>query len=104
MKMTRHNEHTPGPWRVQPQPDLSPEVCAGPLSLATVWTDELPPSESGANASLIAAAPELLEALVVLERDVRFLVEDMDLPKSALDRPSMVAARAAIAEAQEVSR
>lgn len=56
--------HTPGPWamnpvlaRVDAMPSLLP-VCQ------LLWpTDERPEAETEANARLIAAAPELLEAL-----------------------------------------
>lgn len=69
--------HTPGPWRVD-------ETVA--LGAYGVWTDgecmrqvcrvyngvddSLPRQERDANARLIAAAPELLEALQVLWKEV----------------------------------
>ncbi|GFM73801.1 hypothetical protein PSCICL_47930 [Pseudomonas cichorii] len=81
--MTKH-KHTPGPWRHE-GPDyfhdfniLSP--CDS-LAVAAVVSNmrELP--EIAANAKLIAAAPELLEALIDLADDIaeRF---DMDSPST----------------------
>jgi len=48
---------------------------------------------------LAAAAPELLAALVEMEQNIRFLVEDGTLTDFALTHPAMVDARAAIAKA-----
>ncbi len=56
------SKHTPGPWRV-----TGPNVRAGHALLAIVcdhWADEKTPEpEKEANARLIAAAPDLLDAL-----------------------------------------
>lgn len=53
--------HTPGPWRVSPWKDkIEVEVAAaGPFGDRIVLMDK----EQISNAALIAAAPELLEAL-----------------------------------------
>jgi len=55
---------TPGPWKVNEPPD-SLAVLAGDREIATVEsdTDDMPAEEGEANAALIAAAPELYEAL-----------------------------------------
>ena len=64
------NEHTPGPWRVEPT--ISPPekyICAdkpeGQAELARVydWAEYGGGLPAEANARLMAAAPELLEAL-----------------------------------------
>ena len=54
--------HTPGPWRI-----TGPNIRAGNALLAVVenhWADmPCPEDEKAANARLIAAAPDLLDAL-----------------------------------------
>jgi len=53
--------HTPGPWTAH-----GCTLYAGPNRIAQTWDaeyDGLPTPEMEANAQLIAAAPELLEAL-----------------------------------------
>lgn len=96
-------KHTPGPWTADectdhdgyrtirpgdgtPNGDIHAEV------IATVYED--------ADAQLIAAAPELLEALRTLYRDVEFLIEDGTLPASARNHAAMSEARAAIQKAE----
>lgn len=63
------SEHTPGPWG--PVEGCSEggayEITLGIGSVATVWGDC---EESRANATLMAAAPELLEALKILRVQV----------------------------------
>ena len=56
-------KHTPGPWRVgKPGPNLCPTVGAEKgLMVAMVSYGDKHPTE--ANAHLIAAAPDMLEAL-----------------------------------------
>lgn len=75
------NKHTPGPWRVIERPE------------STIWIQG-PPDENGyrevctlpdymllkrettkANASLIASAPELLEALKIAQAQIRLYAE-----------------------------
>jgi len=66
MTITIEVKHTPGPWIVDE--DMSNDVMAGGELLATAYPmkrDDLPGSWK-ANAALIAAAPELLEALKAL--------------------------------------
>ena len=62
------SEHTPGPWEIHPQFDSCYRDISAPNHIAlarVVWRfeeeDRSPSCE--ANAHLIAAAPELLEAL-----------------------------------------
>lgn len=52
-------KHTPGPWRY-----IGLEIAADFVSIAVMrqWSDEVQ-AELQANACLIAAAPEMLEAL-----------------------------------------
>ena len=64
-------KHTPGPWTAQPRKSNFIDVChdqrdtkgAITLSLCKVQSRDSWIDESHANARLIAAAPELLEAL-----------------------------------------
>jgi hypothetical protein len=92
--------HTPGPWTVT-APYLSEVQTQERLTVASCWyadadgaeitvTGVLPCSieESAANARLIAAAPELLEAVVGLVRG-----------REHVWSPELEAARAAIAKA-----
>jgi hypothetical protein len=56
--------HTPGPWTVDPEPNKAGnlEVCVGDEAITYVgcgWSPEVQ-----ANARLIAAAPEMYEALM----------------------------------------
>lgn len=61
-------KHTPGPWLVDHDTDItgsesSPEIgCVGKVDIAHVYLRAVP-GKTEANARLIAAAPDLLEAL-----------------------------------------
>ena len=90
-------KHTPGPWRfyTEPQPNGCPIVGNGRgLMLAMLAHSVNYPDqrdEANANARLIAAAPELLEALIELA--------DCGAEAWGEDRPCVRIARAAIAKA-----
>lgn len=99
--------HTPGPWRINdaarsPPPKVkvwSPsaaESAGGEFEMG--WVAELsrkrPQSEREANARLIAAAPELLDAL----RDLVGAIAEMKLEMAG--HVSLEEARAAIAKAE----
>ena len=65
------SKHTPGPWEIKYHPDPCYRYISGPEHIAlaqVVWRveeeDRSPDCE--ANAHLIAAAPELLEALEMM--------------------------------------
>jgi hypothetical protein len=56
-------QHTPGPWEIKDQPEETCQIKGGPQSatvIADVWCTDF--SDGAANAHLIAAAPDLLEA------------------------------------------
>jgi hypothetical protein len=63
--------HTPGPWQTDQAEHDAPyqdiRIHAGKGSICCVWIDDAPlhdyNAEQRANARLIAAAPEMLEAL-----------------------------------------
>jgi hypothetical protein len=95
------SKHTPGPWVVTPHPDQNVDVFA-----VGEVTDEafqyglshtICYQNAEANARLIAAAPELLEALTRLEAE---LVEDKyGEGYEPLQGENMALARSAIAKA-----
>ena len=61
-------KHTPGPWRIVNKPRLSSlEVYAGDTAICELWRRADRAAEH-ATAQLIAAAPDLLEALTDLRR------------------------------------
>ena len=65
--------HTPGPWRVDPHDYEDIQTADGSVEIATMMNDDFaynvaPEAEAAANARLIAAAPELLAALRVVEQ------------------------------------
>src|SRR3546814_15264447 len=61
--------HTPGPWRADPYNDIrtSPDGC----KIAAVVTHYGTLNAADANARLIAAAPDLLDALTEARRIIR---------------------------------
>lgn len=67
--MAEHEKHTPGPWRADSSENNAGveeswgDVMAVGFAVATIWQDtERLDIEASANASLIAAAPDLLAA------------------------------------------
>jgi hypothetical protein len=90
-------QHTPGPWGTDHKDHDSPyqniKIKAGSKTVCTIWIDDAPDhafnSEQEANARLIAAAPDLLEALQNLVNGNGFA------PSESLEK-----ARAALAKAE----
>lgn len=74
------NLHTPGPWRVNKKVNTSVEQATAPQGMVLICQCEDPDGarlnkEDAANARLIAAAPELLEALQIAQQYVNvFLI------------------------------
>lgn len=61
-------KHTPAPWKITPMGNIS-----GGNDIIVVTTQaNLPVEENEANQKLIASAPELLEALIVLPENTGF--------------------------------
>lgn len=57
--------HTPGPWHALPVPDAAAhgyEIMAADIYVAGTYRG-LPPAEEHANANLLAAAPDMYNAL-----------------------------------------
>lgn len=105
------NKHTPGPWAVSKGYDGSLSVSAtksfriNNISAGTpVICDVYPHLDADgfsgeANARLIAAAPELLEALIGLDEAYCRAGEKLTRDERTEDRKRLIAARAAIAKA-----
>jgi hypothetical protein len=90
------SKHTPGPWAVNPMNAQVDEFGGQGMPLPVchmLWpTDKRKEAETMANARLIAAAPDLLEALerILADGDVRDILGKADMSK----------ARSAIAKAR----
>ncbi len=74
------NKHTPAPWHVKfsdddPYDDIL--IKGSGRSIAKIWLDDAPVpdynAQQKANAQLIAAAPELLEALKEILADAEMI-------------------------------
>lgn len=79
--------HTPGPWRNDFGVEISAGECVSICGMRFPFNDD---PEKAANACLISAAPELLEAVERLEAGVRLWMsrgvtdEDMAFAKAAI--------------------
>ena len=89
-------QHTPGPWVVDGKEVFS--TVGGRRRIAQVWNFDVGQATSDANARLISAAPEILQALQELLEDADNYADDGVYP-SPLTRSK---ARAAIAKATGV--
>jgi hypothetical protein len=93
------SKHTPGPWQTDQAEHDAPyqdiRIHAGKGSICCVWIDDAPlhdyNAEQRANARLIAAAPELLEALKRLMSETTTMQDALEAAQQA---------RAAIAKAE----
>lgn len=96
-------KHTPGPWFVSHVSDQRCEVgTADNPEMVTVWggkcAKNIPADQVAANALLIAAAPELLEALKAL---VKVIAPDGNIGKcEQFFKEPLLKAAAAIAKAE----
>ena len=89
--METKSKHTPGPWRVDPESEEAYDIMAGERRIvAQVLTQRDDATVATVNARLIAAAPELLEALEAAEKEL----QELD------DSDALFMARAAIAKAK----
>ncbi len=101
--------HTPGPWRYEratdgfraPDKDDFQIVAQNSVCPGTVWGGAFTP-EGKANARLIAAAPDLLEALKALATAHQQTIEGEGFDAEHCDCPVLDDARAAIAKATRV--
>ena len=98
--------HTPGPWDVEPKGSRNFVDGAAGLAVAYLgWAGVRERSEIEANARLIAAAPELLEALAGCADALREAGKDFARANKLAARPNLYElhernARAAIAKAK----
>ena len=61
-------KHTPGPWKAwQPRADESVPVRTDGLGITIAYVHQGAITNAQSNARLIAAAPEMLEALILAE-------------------------------------
>jgi len=77
------SKHTPGPWSINDWPQATTDIAIGAVGaplIAKVPLRDVSLNEQKANASLIAAAPDLLEALKLavsaLERSDYIMMDD----------------------------
>ena len=105
--MSEQAKHTPGPWLASGDADANiVTVEAKDKGYTTVCRLGYSTPTREANARLIAAAPDLLEALVDMVSSVEVALEDVQVTNGAsLDALSWIAnstekARAAIAKAR----
>jgi hypothetical protein len=99
------SKHTPGPWIFEPAPHGAFDICKDPNSMgrymviATRGPHDVRAAEMHANARLIAAAPDLLQALLNLVGTMCAADgSDMEADLDAIDA-KVAAAIAAIAKA-----
>ena len=83
--MTTTTTHTSGPWcaeKLDASPDHSWAIDSELVEIARLleWPDHQ--AEAEANARLIAAAPEMLEALVGLRDYLQTLAGEVQIPSS----------------------
>lgn len=93
--------HTPGPWNVGltlPEGAIRIECDGGPFIASVRFSANRDEREAQANASLIAAAPELLEALASMVEMFERHMDGRPGPDDAAQRWD--AARAAISKAE----
>ena len=101
-------KHTPGPWKFDPEDD---SIVGHDVHISIATIDHFDEGGekgfnfgpiSSANARLIAAAPELLEALQALDEAYCRAATSLSHQERAEDRRRLIAARAAIAKATGV--
>ena len=97
-------KHTPGPWIHYDDSDAPSHrhvIAAIGKTIAHVYCTKGHEEKDAINARLIAAAPELLEALIGLQRDhCRAYCDDRDVEIDIAHTEECCAARAAIAKAK----
>src|SRR5688572_9904927 len=82
--------HTPGPWYAEKDPDSSMEsvVDAG-RTMDPIYIDQERPTDSSANAALVAAAPNLKKVLEYVA-DMTYIGADGDAHFKAKYNPQLV--------------
>jgi hypothetical protein len=97
---TPATKHTPGPWSLFPmETGWYVNQQGGPGYVGTMHTASHRAAECEANARLIAAAPELLEALEIARNGLRWYQETYHDAVNGCDDEAMAQIDAAIAKA-----
>lgn len=91
------SKHTPGPWDYSFE-SIDPEWAVVKINGGLVVANVNSHARQEANARLIAAAPEMYEALVALKRDLETRYGVLDLSLSVIE-----AMERALAKAEGVS-
>ena len=74
-------EFTPGPWRTQLTTDgQAVRIFADSVYLGSICNTDFTVSQSFTNATLMAAAPDLLAALIFAKQ--MMIANDLDLPNT----------------------
>lgn len=85
---------TPGPWEgAAHQENTAVMPCEGGRRIATIHGEPFA-AETKANAALIAAAPELLESLQFMLRDLGCCGKDWEMYQTAIKRAQTAIAKA----------
>jgi hypothetical protein len=92
--MADHCKHTPGPWTLDEPHQVWAEAVGEYVAITAEIEDfdTVPRDQAEANARLIAAAPDLLEALKLAERHC------------PVNSEAEILARAAIAKAETITQ
>jgi hypothetical protein len=96
------NKHTPGPWNCNRASAAGREIIVSevsPVDVAVLSHRDKSQSEINANARLIAAAPDLLEALEWCAETLAVFVADGSAAPESVIGKNLTTARAAIAKA-----
>lgn len=101
-EMTEKKErYTPGPWCVTASCENGTMICSGKPQDKTIaiWPNDGGSMENCANARLIAAAPDMLEALTLIVERLSTMVFKMNVKSHYEEKVAMEAARTAIRKA-----
>jgi hypothetical protein len=96
--MTTQATHTPGPWEISKNEAGELDICEA--GAGNMLADLAKCKNAEANARLIAAAPDLLEALRGLLRETRQSVPNINVKKHFSLMVQMEEAKSAIAKAE----
>jgi hypothetical protein len=96
--------HTPGPWAISPDLKTIFNIDAQGYRASTVARVMIPSDtdakQARANMRLIAAAPELLEALQSCVGSLLYAVDDLEAPENSMMRDNLAFALQTIKKAK----
>lgn len=93
------SKHTPGPWRVEEWDGVPLRITTDSVIVARVEWDQPIADEDEANARLIAAAPDLLEAAQNLSAISDGIIVNLTEAEASVLREAWVCLTAAITKA-----